>query len=106
MKKSEIESIVQSGQPILFAEYRGGGYEEFTFFDKANKRQEVGRGINHALETLNGKQIKLQERPPEGMTAASYKAPAKKGDRVLVVLRSWVMEKGAPVARGEVHLVE
>ena len=106
MKKSEIQAIVESGQPVLFAEYRGGGYEEFTFFDKTNKRQEIGRGINHALETSSGKQIKLQERPGEGVTVLSYKAPAKKGDRVLVILRSWVMEKGNAVARGEVHVCE
>ncbi len=106
MKKAEVQAVLDSGTPVFFAEYRGGAYEEFKWYDKANKREELGRGINHALETVSGKQIKLQERPPEGMSILTWKAPAKKGDKVLVVLRSFFVEKGNVQARGEVFAIE
>lgn len=106
MKKNEAQAVVESGKPVVMAEYRGGRGEIIRWFDKGNGRQQEARQVVHALETASGEQFKLSERLPEGADVTKVALPAKRGDRVLVVLRSWSVEKGNILARGDIYPIE
>lgn len=106
MKKNEVQALIESGKPVVIAEYRGGRGEIIKWNDKTNGRAQEARHIVHALETASGEQFKLSERLPENADVLNVKLPAAKGSRVIVVLRSWSMEKGNILARGDIYAVE
>ncbi len=106
MKKNEVQAVVESGKPVVFAEYRGGRGEIIRWKSKTTNRQEEARVCTHALETATGEQFKISERLVEGADVTNVKLPAKKGDKVLVVLRSYTVEKGNVLARGDIFPVE
>lgn len=106
MKKNEVQAIIDSGKPVIVAEYRGGHGEVIRWKSKDTQRQEEARVCTHALETAGGEQFKISERLAEGTDVLNVRLPAKRGDHVLVVLRSWHVEKGNVQARGEISVIE
>lgn len=106
MKKNEVQQVLDAGRPVVFAEYRGGRGEVIRWADKQSGRQQEARHVVHALETANGEQFKLSERLPENADVNNVKLPATKGARVIVVLRSWSVDKGNVNARGDIYPVE
>lgn len=106
MKKNEVQAVIESGKPVVIAEYRGGRGEIIKWADKTTGRGQEARHVVHALETAAGEQFKLSERLPENADVLNVKLPASKGTRVLVVLRSWSVEKGNINARGDIYPIE
>ncbi|MBK8583397.1 MAG: hypothetical protein IPL86_16730 [Flavobacteriales bacterium] len=112
MKHSEIGTCVESGMPCALLEYRGGKAESIKWVGKASGKAEEARQVVHCCEMRDGTQVKVIERlaPDADLTAVNATIlagkPAKKGQKILVTLRSWEVDRGNITARGDIFPVE
>jgi hypothetical protein len=106
MKQKEIGVVVDSGTPCALLEYRGGKGEHIVWTGKVSGKQEEAKQYVHCCEMRDGTQVKIVERLKNDVHLPDIQPKAKKGQKVLVTLRSWEVDKGNITARGDIFPLE
>jgi len=94
-----IEGLIAKSVPFLLLEFRGGKPEQIKYTDKKSGKQAAFEQMVVACETIeeNSRQLTVkmelnEEQKKNGWQSAVL--PFKKGQRVLVVLRSYAESFG------------
>lgn len=105
MKKAEAFKLIEAGELIVIGEYRSSDAQSITYRDKTTGRMAEMDTLGHTVEFGNHS-IKLRERTEDNFKPDQYKAPYKKGQKVVVQLESLLREKGVYTGSGKLQPLE
>jgi hypothetical protein len=104
MKIDEAIKRWQSGERLLFGEYRASKAEVIKYRDKTTRAITSMSVLRHTVE-VGPDSVVVNERVEDDFDAEHYKSPFAKGQKVIVHLDSLVIEKGIPQARGKITAI-
>lgn len=104
MKESEVARLALLS-PVVVCEYRSTRAQEIKYRDKVTGKQQVMPLCEHGIE-IGETQVRVSERLPDGADIALIKPPFKKGQRCILAVESWSVEKGQTRASGKLYSVE
>jgi len=94
---SKVLAAVSAGRIVFIGEWRGSKPETINYTSKTTGQAASFSRVQHTVEIGEGDRVeafKVSERVPDRVKPEDMKAPAKKGQRVLVEVQSIVQDKG------------
>lgn len=101
MKLSDAIKLLEGGTLAFLAEYRGGQAVCIPYVSKKTGKSEVMLKAKHAVE-VGSQPILVDESLKDGTNLDVWKAPATKGQRVLVEITWLDSAMGSFKARGKI----
>lgn len=98
VKEAELIGYLKQGNALVIGEFRTSKCDEITFREDGGKRRQAVV-IRHTVE-CGESTVSVSEFAPDEFKAADFKPPYKKGDRVVVFLAGYVVDKGNVTVRG------
>jgi len=96
-----IQGLINTSQPFVICECRGGQVEEIKYVDKKSGRQASFAFFAYTVEPLAGKVTPTQIRVdlPPNTKPEDAKAEFQKGQRILAVITGITVERGLTTYR-------
>lgn len=105
MKKADAFKLIEAGELVVIGEYRSSDAQTINYRDKTTGRMTDMDMLSHTVE-FGSNSVKLRERTDDNFKPDQYKAPYKKGQRVVVQLESLLREKGVYTGSGKLQPLE
>lgn len=105
MTQQQFIQSALNGEPLLLVEYRASSAEVIKWRDKVSHQALSAPTLRHTVEYSKGS-MAVSERVDDKFDASNYKAPFKKGDKVVLRFTNWQQQKGAVTAQGTLEPYE
>jgi len=104
MKTAEAIKLLTLGYLGFIAEYRSGKTAEIPYVSKKTGKSMTMKKAQHTLE-VNGESVVMGEILKDDVDLSKWQAPAAKGQKCLVALKSMSNDLGSLKASGTVQLL-
>jgi hypothetical protein len=97
-----VEQMMESGDVIVLGEYRGCKTVARTYQSSKTGKVEPLKYVTHIIEVGTGNNVRsmdCEEMLSNDADVSSYKAPANRGERVLVRVEQMKQERGHTTVR-------